>query len=450
MKESITTKLDKLLEIVEILASTGDPRRIAIFLSNKHPEDVARVLERLPKDLRVQVFRHLPIEIQADSIIYVNEDVLEEMIKDLSNRDISELVTEMDADDATDFLAELDEEERERVLSLVDEDERREYEEMLQYEETSAGGLMTKEFLVFPGDTPVSEVLDAIKRSDVDVVQVFVVDEEDRFLGVVALRDLLDADPQRPIRDLVKEIPTVPFDMDQEDVIRVFEKYDLLFVPVVDHANRLLGIITVDDILDVLEEETSEDIARLAGLGEIQSLILPPWNAAKNRLPWLLANLLTAFIASAVVGAFKNTIDSFAYLAVFMPIIAGMGGNGGIQSLALTVRALSLGMISKRDATRIIVKEFLTGLLVGMVVGAITGLVAWFWVGKPLFGLIVFFALTLNMIVACVVGFIIPNIIAFFGGDPALASGVIVTTFTDVTGYFVFLGLATLLLKQLL
>ncbi len=449
MKQKVLTKIDKLLEIVEVLQRTHDPRRIAVFLSNKHPQDVAKVLERLPSDLRVQVFRYLPNELQAEVLIYLEEQPLEEILETLSDQDLYQLVEEMDADDAADFLGELDQEEREKILSLVDEEDRQELQELLTYPENTAGGLMSKEFLALPEDTTVREALKRVKEWEEDISLIFVTDQKGRFKGVVPLRDLIDAPDDRRIGVLVKEIPTVPATMDQEEVVRVFEKYDLFYLPVVDEADRLLGVITVDDILDVLEEEASEDIARLSGLSRIESLLLPPWNSARARIPWLLANLGTAFLASAVVSLFKNAIDAFAYLAVFMPVIAGMGGNAGIQALALTVRSLALGEISRRDATRIILNEFLTGLMVGLVVGTASGLIAWLWVGKPLFGLLVFAALLANMVVACIAGFLVPLAIKALGGDPATASGVIVTTFTDVTGYFFFLGLSTLFLKTL-
>lgn len=450
MTEKTAAKLDRLLEIVDMLLKSGDPRKVAIFLSNKHPEDVAMVLEHLSSSERINVFKHLPIELQGDSIIYLDDPILDETLRYLNNQDITELVSEMDTDDAIDLLAELDEEDRNQVLQAVSEDARSKLREMLKYQDNTAGGLMSTEFVALPGNKMVSEAIEVLKKLETDPQYVLVVDENNKLLGRVTVGRLLKGKPDEPLSDLMEEIPAVPPDMDQEDVARLFEKLDIAYLPVIDKDGKLLGIITFDDVMDVVEEEASEDIARLAGLSRIQSLILPPWQAAKNRLPWLLANLLTAFVASSVVALFKDTIDSFAYLAVFMPIVAGMGGNGGIQALALTVRALALKKISKRDAYRILVKEGTTGILIGLVIGIVTGIVAWLWVGKPLFGAIVFFALLLNMVVACVMGFLIPNMIALFGGDPALASGVIVTTFTDVTGYFLFLGLATVLLRQLL
>lgn len=435
------------------MARNGEHRRAAALLAIRHPEDVSRVLERLPFREAFQIYRYLPLEIQAEVLIRLDEETLDKILRHLSNQDLSELVEELDPDDATDLLQELPEEERHEVLAQVPAAERREMEELLHYPEDTAGGLMTTEYLAFPATARVREVLEAIRRAPEELGEetgfVYVVDEGGRLIGQVPLPALIRADEEAPLSELVEEVTAVPVDMDQEDVARLFEKYDLLSLPVVDAEGRLVGVITADDVLDVIEEEASEDIAKLAGLGEMESPFSPPLRSASRRLPWLLVNLLTAFLAASVVGIFKDTIAAWVSLAVFMPVIAGMGGNAGVQTIALIVRALALGLVEFQDVKRLLLREITVGLIIGVVVGLVTAIVAYFWDQDPWLGGLVFVALLLNMVAACVAGTLVPLVLKVLGRDPALASGVIVTTVTDVTGYFIFLGLATALLTLL-
>jgi magnesium transporter len=444
--------MENLLRVVEPLIKQGDFKRAAMILSQKHPRDVAFVLERLGKENMVRVFKYLPVEIQGDSLLYLDENYLDEILETLSEKDISELVGEMDVDDAVDLLTELTDEERSKVLSFVPPDERKDVEELLQYRKNTAGGLMTKEYIAFPGDITVKEAMERLKREEKgeETGVIYVVDEKGRLMGEVYLRTLLTSPPYTKLKEIVNVVPLVNVDMDQEDVVRVVEKHDVFSLPVVDEMNRLRGVITIDDILDVLEEEATEDILKLGGLGGAESIFAPPARDAFKRLPWLILNLITAFIAASVVGAFKDTISSFIYLAVFMPVVAGMGGNAGTQTLAMTVRSIALGEVTFQDVKKLLIKEFAVGIIIGLVIGLMTGVVAYFWVGKTIFGLLVLLALLGNMAVACIFGFIIPVVLKVLGQDPALASGVIVTTVTDVTGFFLLLGLATLMARFLI
>ena len=443
--------MENLLRVVEPLVKHGDFKRAAIILSQRHPRDVAFVLERLGKENMVKVFRFLPLELQADALLYINENFLDEILKTLTEKDISELVGELDIDDAVDILTELKDEERSKVLSFVLPEERKEVEELLQYKENTAGGLMTTEYVAFPGEITVREALERLKAEEEgeETGIIYVLDERGKLMGEVYLRTLLTSDPETKLKEIVNTVPSVDVDTNQEDVVRVVEKYDVFSLPVVDKENKLRGVITIDDILDVLEEEATEDILKLGGLGGIESIFAPPARDAVKRLPWLILNLITAFIAASVVGAFKDTISSFIYLAVFMPIVAGMGGNAGTQTLAMTVRSIALGEVAFPDVRKLLLKEFAVGIIIGSVIGIVTGIVAYVWAGKAIFGILVFLALLGNMIIACIFGFVIPIILKALGQDPALASGVIVTTFTDVTGFFLLLGLATLMVRFL-
>lgn len=452
MKQTAVEFDEKLYQITHELVKKGDYKRAALLLSQKHPEDVALVLDKLNEEDRIKVFKYLPVELQADVLIRLNDESIDDVLKALSEKDISELVGEMDVDDAVDVLGELTDEERQRVLSYVPPEEREEVRELLRYPETTAGGLMTTEFLAYDGDTTVEEALRKLKEEEKpDEVSsiIYVVDKRGRLIGEVYLRDLLRSNPDTKLKEIAREVPSIPVMMDQEEVARLFEKYDVFSMPVVDDKGKLLGVITVDDILDVLEEEATEDIHRLGGWGEAESIFTPTLKMATRRLPWLLINLGTAFIAAAVVSTFKSTIAAFAYLAVFMPVIAGEGGNTGVQTIALVVRSLALGEIDFHDFKKLFMRESAVGFIVGSAVGFVSGLVAYIWVKNPYFGLLVFLGHVGNMVAGCIAGLVVPMILNLLKQDPALASGVIVTTVTDVTGYFIFLGLATIFMNQL-
>jgi len=443
----------KLHKIVKHFLANNEPRRAAALLAQKHPEDVADVLERLDDEERVLIFKYLPLELQADVLIRLDEEIIDKMLDHLSDKDISELVGEMDVDDAVDIIQELEPEERMKVLSMVPEFERKQVEELLNYPENTAGGLMTTTCIRLNSHLKVKDALEHIRRIANGEVErlhlIYLVDKDGKFVGVVPLSRLLRAKEDQKLEELTESVPTVPPHMDQEEVARLVEKYDVFEIPVVSDDGRLLGVITADDLMDVIEEEATEDIAKFGGLGEAESIYLPPHKSAIRRLPWLYINLITALIAASVVGLFKKTIDAVVYLAVFMPVVAGMGGNAGTQALAITVRSLALGEVDFSDVKKLLFKEILTGILVGIAVGFITGVIAYIWVGKPFFGVLVAMALLGNMIVACIAGFLIPLGLKVLGQDPALASGVIVTTFTDVTGFLLFLGLATVFIDYL-
>ncbi len=452
MKQTAVEFDEKLYKITEELVKKGDYKRAALLLSQKHPEDVALVLDKLSEENRIKVFKYLPVELQADVLIRLDDESIDDVLKALSEKDISELVGEMDVDDAVDVLGELPDEERQKVLSYVSPKEREEVKELLRYPENTAGGLMTTEFLAYNGDITVEEALRKLKEEEKpDELSgiIYVVDKKGRLIGEVYLRDLLKSDPEKKLKEIAREVPSIPVMMDQEEVARLFEKYDVFYMPVVDNEGKLLGVITVDDILDVLEEEATEDIHRLSGWGEAESIFTPTLKMAARRLPWLLINLGTAFIAAAVVSIFKGTIAAFAYLAVFMPVIAGEGGNTGVQTIALVVRSLALGEIDFHDFKKLFMRELVVGLIVGSAVGFVSGLVAYIWVKNPYFGLLVFLGHVGNMVAGCIAGLVVPMVLKLLKQDPALASGVIVTTVTDVTGYFIFLGLATIFMNQL-
>ena len=279
---------------------------------------------------------------------------------------------------------------------------------------------------------------------------VYVTDSQDCLEGVLGMRDLILADPHQPIENVMREVIYVPVEMDREEVVKQAEKTHYLTIPVVDSRRRLLGIIRSEDLIEAVEEEASEDMQKMVGAGGDEEVLSPFLFSVKKRLPWLTVNLATAFLAASVVGLFENTIARLTILAVFLPVVAGQGGNTGAQTLAVVIRGLALGQVEKSLAWRVISKEALLGLLNGMVVGGVTALAAYFWNGNPYFGLVIGLAMVLTMMIACVAGAGIPILMRALGWDPAQSSSIILTTVTDVLGFFSFLGLATLFQRLLI
>lgn len=442
-------QLEKLFKFTESLVNQEDFKRAATLLAQKHPGEVAEVLRRLDHEGRLSVFKYLPIELQADTIIRLEEEVVDEIIEALSVKDLSELVEEMDVEDAADFLADFKQEEQKEVLSLVPLEERQGVEEILQYEKDTAGDLMSKTFLTFPEKSLVQEVLSRIQLEAEETEHIFVVTEDGKLKGEVYLMDLIRAKGGEKLGPLTRGAFSVPGDMDQEEVVRLVKRYDLFAVAVVDSSERPVGVVNLDDLLEAVEEEASRDVFQISGLGEVSSLFASPFRAFKRRIPWLLFNLLTVSMAAFVVGLFKDTIASLIYLAVFMPVVAGVGGNAGTQTLAIAVRGLAQREIEFREVRRLLLRQIVIGIFLGGVVGLLTGGIAFFWVGNPFFGVLVFVALFGNVILACIVGLLIPILLRTFGQDPALGSGVLVTTVTDATGFALLLGLAALFLRSL-
>jgi magnesium transporter len=360
----------------------------------------------------------------------------------------AEIVDELDDDDAADILGELDPSHQEKILSAVED--RSEVDQLLRYDEETAGGLMTTHMVTVPDTATAGEAVEEIRRQAEEVedfYQVFVVDANRRLVGVLPFKDLVISRPDRPVRSFMTEADIfVTPDLDQEEVARLMARYNLPNVPVVNEKGQLLGRVTFDDVIDVVEAETTEDLLRFGGVPADEELAAGWRTAVRSRLPWLSVNLATAFLAGGVVYSFQHTIQRTLALAIWMPIIAGMGGNAGTQALAVTVRRLALGLIPVNVFTRIVGKEILVGITNGMVIGLAVGSVAALMGEGPRLGLVVFLAMVGNLMVAGFAGAFIPIVLERMGIDPAVASSIFVTTFTDVCGFLLLLGLAGLLL----
>lgn len=444
-----TTKLSQLREWIR------ENREFDILdlFTDLHPADIAELIDHLEEQEKIRLFSLLEVEKASDVILELSDLSKEEILGDLSSKQIAEIIDEMDSDDAADLIAELPEDRARAILEKIEPEESEDLKELLKYEEDTAGGLMQSEMVTVSEGTTIREALQAVVDASEDienVYNVFVVDGDRRLVGVIPLQKLIASRRNLPVIEAVERTyPSVLVNVDQEEVARMFEKYDLVSLPVVDDGNRLLGRITVDDIVDVMEEETSEDLYRIAGLEEDDSILNPPFDSVKKRLPWLCLNLVTAFASVVVIGVFEETIQIMVALALFMPVVAGLGGNAGSQTLALVVRGLAIGEVDSDNSRKAVLRQFAVGTVNGVAVGAIVGVVAYFWKGMPILGVVLGLAMILNILMGTLIGTLIPLSLKWFKADPALGSHIFVTAFTDAFGFFSFLGLATLFLKIL-
>ena len=442
----------RLIEELSRRLEAPDAGRLGELLTASHPADLARALRELPVSHQVTLFRRLPRE-QAGAVLAEMDDTgVVALVEALGEGEVSQILDRMPPDEAADVVETLPEEQAEQILDLMPAEDSEEIQDLLQYGESTAGGLMTPEFVAVQERMTVAEALDHLRKSATrdSSFYVYVVDNHDHLVGVVPLRRLITADPSTTVEAIRQaDVISVSADTDQEEVARLVTKHNLVAVPVVSRDNRLLGTITVDDVIDVIHEEATEDIHRLAGVAADETIFDAPTRAVRRRLFWLLVNLPTAVLAASVVGLFEESIQVMATLAVFMPIVAGMGGNAGIQTFTVIVRAIALGDLTLANTRKVLAREVLIGVANGVGTGLVAGPIAYLWKGNALLGLILGVAMITNMLVAGLAGTLIPVALRRLRIDPAVATGVIVTTFTDCFGFLSFLGLATLLLRFL-
>ena len=425
---------------------------IPVFVRRAHdfePADLADVLAALDEDERLAVVQALPPELSSQALAELPEDAhAEDTLAALSPERAAQIVEELEDDDAAGILREMEPDTQERILQGVED--RAEVERLLRYEEETAGGRMTTHLVTVRDTATAAEALDEIRRQSEEVedfYQVFVVDGDRRLVGILPFKSLVVSRPDRRIGEFMAaaDISVKP-DLDQEEVARLMARYNLPSVAVVDDSGRLLGRVTFDDVIDVVEAETTEDLLKFGGVSPDEELAAEWTASVRSRLPWLYVNLLTAFLAGGVVYLFRETVQRTVVLAVWMPIIAGMGGNAGTQALAVTVRRLALGLIPRHRFVRVVGKEMLVGVTNGLAIGIVVGGVAALMGEQPTLGLVVFLAMTVNLFVAGFAGAFIPLVLERLGIDPAIASSIFVTTFTDTFGFLLLLGLAGWLL----
>ena len=420
------------------------------------PADLADVLAEADEDERVEIVKLLPPSLSGHALWELPEDEHPgDTLAALEPEQAAGIVDELADDDAADLLGELEPEEQRLILSkLEDPEQREEVEELLQYDSESAGGLMTTQVVTVLAADTVGAALDDVRQQAGEVEdcsEAYVIDEDRRLIGIMSFRRLVLASPDRPVREVMEEPDAmVPPEMDQEEVARIMARYNVSAIPVVDRERHLLGLITFDDVTDVVEAEATEDLLKFGGVSADEDLGAEWKEATRSRLRWLLVNLVTAGGGALVIGLLQDTLDRVMALAIFMPIVGGLGGNTGTQALAVTIRRLSLGLINPGEMRQVVSKESLVGLANGLVVGTLAGLVALgvAWAtGQPLLlGLVVFVAMVGNLLVAGTLGSLVPLLLQRFGVDPAIASSVFVTALTDMCGFALLLGLASWIL----
>ncbi|PYP41689.1 MAG: magnesium transporter [Gemmatimonadetes bacterium] len=415
------------------------------------PADLADVLAQADEDERIEIAKLLPPDLTGEALIEMpEEEHAEETLAALPREQAAEIVGEMPDDDAADILGGLEPEEQRRILSAVHLEERQDVERLLEYDKETAGGLMTGRMVTVRPEMTVGEALESIRKQAEaveDFTETYVVGPDGRLAGVLGFKRLVLSPPARSVKELMEEPDvTVGPEMDQEEVARLMSRYNVPSIPVVDREGRLLGRITFDDVSDVVEREATEDLLRFGGVSAEEDLGARWFEAVKTRLPWLLVNLLTAFVAAAVVALFTSVVRALPALAAWMTIISGMGGNAGTQALAVTVRRLALGLIPASAFVRVIGKEIMVGLACGIANGVVTALAALGFHQPPMLGVVVCLAMIGNLFVAGFAGAFIPLLLERFRIDPAIASSVFVTTFTDVCGFALLLGLGGWLL----
>jgi len=422
---------------------------VRTLVGDLHEADVADLIESLARDSRQKLIEVLGAELDADVLPNLGAAVREDVIDQLGPQRLARLLSRLDSDDAVQVFEDLDEEFQHRILSALPHAYRQILEESLSYPEDSAGRLMQREVVVVPSAWTLGETIDYMRAAEDlpdDFYDLYIVDPRHHPIGYIPLSRVLRT--RRPVRlteIMETDMKVVPLTMDQEEVAYLFRQYGLVSAPVVDEGGRLVGVITVDDVVDIISEEAEEDIMKLAGVQEtdVYSAML---DTTKSRLPWLVVNLFTAILASVVIGLFEATIGQLVALAVLMPIVASMAGNAGTQTLTVAVRAIAVKDLTEANAARFVGKELLVGVVNGLLFAALTGLVAWAWFDSPGVGGIIAAAMIVNMIVAALAGTLVPLGLERLGVDPAVASSVFVTTVTDVVGFFAFLGMATVFL----
>ena len=435
------------LHAVVAALDTGEAAKLRDLALPLHEADLADLIELLRPEQRTMLIATLGEDFDAATLPELDEAVRDQVLETMPSEQVAEALQQLDSDDAVYVIEDLDKAEQTDILAKLPHFERLALERSLEYPEDSAGRIMQTDLIAVPPFWSVGQTIDYMREAE-DLpdrfYELFVVDPAYHLLGSVALNSLLRA--KRPTSiDAVTErdIHPIPVEADQEAVARQFERYNLTSAPVVDGGGRLVGVITADDIVEVVQEEASEDILRMGGVaGERVSDSV--WRTASHRFTWLFANLITAILASFVISLFEATIEQMVALAVLMPIVASMGGNAGTQTMTVAVRALATQDIGPANALRVIWRESAVGLLNGLLFAVIMAAIAFFWFGSDKLGLVIGVAMIVNLLAAALAGILIPLGLDALGLDPAIASGVFVTTVTDVVGFFAFLGLAAL------
>ncbi len=448
-------RIDLVLDSVKRLLRIGATANLLNLLQKQHPADLAQIFSELQDKERHAAFSLLAERngrLAMEAISELGPEAGAALLATRSAEEIAKLAQEIPSDDAAALIDYLPEELSTAVLDLMRPKESGVVENLLEYDEQTAGRIMNPHVFALSEDMTVGESITELQNNrDVEMVfYLYVVDDRKHLVGVVSLRRLLLVSPETPLkRIMTADLISARVDMDQEEVARQVAAYNLLAIPVVDEENKLVGIITVDDVIDVIKDEATEDIYRLAGVAGDEHSFTPAGESLRKRLPWLGINLATAFLATGVVALFEGTIEQIAAVAIFMPIVAGMGGNAATQTLTVVVRGIALGELSWGNSRKSLMKEAAVGLGNGIALGVVAALIVWAMRGNPVLGMVLGAAMIVNMFVAATAGTLIPLGLRAANVDPALASSVFITTLTDVFGFFAYLGLATVFASYL-
>jgi magnesium transporter len=445
--------LEKLVTELVNLIDRGEAKAALELVEERHPVEIAEMLDHLPEDKKRFLFHLLNSEMAADVLQEVSDLSRDQLLGSIEIPRLAKIVHETASDDAADIIGELPTEQAEEVLDQISPDRASELRQLLRYDEESAGGIMSKQYVSVPQDATVQEAIERIRASleEVEFVYfLYVTDERGVLVGFVSLAQLVLSRSDQKVSEVMEgDVVSVPTDMDQEEVAALVEKYDLAAVPVVDRTGRLVGRITIDDVVDVIVDEASEDISKMAGTTDEEIRHDSALRIASIRLPWIVISLLGGILSGTIISHFRNTLGSLLALAFFIPVITAMGGNIGIQSSAIVVRGLATGEVGLFDIARRLLREVRIGLLMGLMCGGIVGLVAFVWQGEAILGVIVGSAMLSAITVAAAMGALVPLVFKKINIDPAIATGPFVTMSNDIVGLFIYFGLAFMLLKLL-
>ena len=436
----------KLVEEIVCALDQLNKEQVDFLLRPLHSADIADVFEQLNDNHRKLLTSLIGSRMEPDVLSELDDSTLDDVITEMDDKDVARAVSQMESDDAVHVLEDMDENEQRKIIDALPDKDRLIVKEGLSYPEDSAGRLLQKNLVSVPGLWTVGAVIDYFlieENLPDEFYEVFIVDPMHHPIGTAALNKIVRSDRDKKISEIMEKEPTlVRVDTDQEEVAYLFRQYDLTSMGVVDDGGRLIGVITFDDVVDVIEEEAEEDLMLMSGIQETD-ITESVFVASKNRMTWLIVNLGTAILASMVIAMFDATINQMVALAVLMPIVASMGGNAGTQTMTVTVRAIATRELTATNMKRIIFREFSIALLNGVIIAILIGGLSWVWFDNTLLGLVMGVAMIVNMIMAGLAGILIPITLDKVNIDPALASSIFVTTITDVIGFFAFLGLAS-------
>ncbi|WP_407271029.1 magnesium transporter [Radiobacillus sp. PE A8.2] len=449
----VQDKEQQLAKVEETLLNEQIDQFRAEFLE-MHPYDQAEVFESLSEELRYRTYTYLSPEEVADVMENVDIEVVENYFIEMNSIFAAKVFAEMSTDDAVDILNILDKNKVASFLTIMDKEAAAEIKELLHYEEKTAGSIMTNEFVVIHAGQTVKEAMRQLRKEAPEAETIYynyVVDNQKRLVGVISLRDLIVAEGDWLIADVMSDrVVSVDVGEDQEEVAHRMRDYDFLALPVVDFQNHLLGIITVDDIMDVMEEEASDDYSKLAGISDTERPDDSAFSSAKKRLPWLIILSFLGMLTASLIGQFEATLDEVAVLAIFIPLIAGMAGNTGTQALAVAVRGIATGDYGKEGKWKLVIREACTGLITGTCCGIIITLVVFLWKNSFALGLLVGISIMATLVIATLAGSIVPLIMHRFKIDPAVASGPFITTINDIISILIYFGMASVFMDVLL